>query len=669
MKLKIKNVGALSGVHVIDLTSGISVLVGPNGCGKSTIVGALFFVVTGESLTKNNMDDLISWGEDEATIELSSSDYTITRTITRGKGSKSSFTRGSATLTRREEIDEAVMSMFSICDKTAFRQVYFAEQFKAIEILDGTNSKRLEMLSALLGFGRFEKFREALRTIAGMIFKSRVDDEFMRVLLEQKASSMARCSDLTTSIEDVSKCILPPAEFSAVQTLAEATSEEDLTTVMVSLESKRSELQSVDEALSELDYTPPTVEESRAYTGALSYRTLKADFDRVESVIASIGVQQTPGSVQLRKIRDTALEKKMSLKAQVDKNRDRLNILSNGKCPITGGDPCSDLNKIVNPTAIENTVSELLASISDVDKDIAELDNVISIAEKYERDMAGATAERDRIKASMTAVEQYADFDVDAYVDKLNKSQALSSERYKLQSIKSGIMLDIAKLEAEEFNMLKHNVSPREQIEQAADAVTKHKEAVATANELGIRFKEAVNTRDNAIEALERAEIQNERASKGERATEFIESVRKALHKDNLPRLLVSTARSELNKKLANYLELFEFPYTVQWTAAGGIDYVNSFGDSLPASSLSGGQKYLLAVANRCAAADLIGSTFPLMVLDEPTTGLDDENRSKMAVMLQKVAQTLNGRGVSLVIPTHDDELLASANLIKVNEL
>ena len=76
----------------------------------------------------------------------------------------------------------------------------------------------------------------------------------------------------------------------------------------------------------------------------------------------------------------------------------------------------------------------------------------------------------------------------------------------------------------------------------------------------------------------------------------------------------------------------------------------------------------MLAVANRCALADTLGAKFPLMVLDEPTTGLDDVNKGKMSQLLQKVSETLSGKGVYLVIPTHDEELLVNANVIKVNE-
>lgn len=669
MKLKIKNMGALTGTKEIDLTAGISALVGPNGCGKSTIVGSLFFVITGESITRCNLDELVSWGEDSASVELTSSDFSIVRSITRGKGCKGSFTRGSTTLTRREEIDEAIMSMFNIGDKTAFRQVYFAEQFKAIEILEGTNSKRLEALSALLGFGKFEKFRDNLKAIGNTVFRSRVDEDFLRVLTEQKASATARCVDLTAELKTVSQAIRADSDVEQLKLLSDSTPIEDLNAVQTALAAKRREFDQVEDSLSNLVVVPPTPEESAAYSGALEYKRLSQDLTQATEAVKAVGESSTPSSQQIQHIRDKAIDQKMSLRAEREQQNKRLGILNGGKCPITGGDPCSDLNKIVNPASIAATVEDLDKKIKDIDADIAELESLLAAAQDYEARLQAATRDLSRAQDRIKVVEQYADFDTEAYVDKLESYRTSSADRQPLEQAKTELLKSIAKLEADEYNLSQYNLAEREKILEAKTLLTAHEQAVSEARDKEARLQEAIKTRDNSSEALERAEMQNEKAAKGEAAVEFLESVRWALHKDNLPRLLVATARGELNKRLAEYLELFDFPYVVQWTPAGGIDYMNAFGEMLPASSLSGGQKYLLAVANRCAAADLLGSTFPLMVLDEPTTGLDDDNRSKMAVMLQKVAQTLNGKGVSLIVPTHDDELLGSANLIRVKEL
>lgn len=669
MKLKIKNIGALAGTKEIDLTAGISALVGPNGCGKSTIVGSLFFVITGESITKCNLDDLISWGEDSASVELTSNDFSIIRSVIRGKGCKGSFTRGSTTLTRREEIDEAIMSMFNIGDKTAFRQVYFAEQFKAIEILEGTNSKRLEALSALLGFGKFEKFRDNLKAIGNTVFRSRVDEDFLRVLIEQKASSTARCAELTAELNTVSQAIRADSDVEQLKLLSESTPIEDLNAVQTTLAAKRREFDQVEDSLSKLVLVPPTPEESAAYSGALEYNRLSRELTQAVEAVKAIGDSSTPPSQQLQRIRDNAIDQKMSLRAEREQQNKRLSILKGGKCPITGGDPCSDLNKLVNPASIASAVEELDKKLKDTDADIAELESLLAAAQDYEARSQAANRELSRVQDRIKVVEQYADFDTEAYVNKLDSYRTSSTDKQPLEQAKTELLKAIAKLEADEYNLSQYNLAEREKILEAKTLLQAHEQAVAEARDKEVRLQEAIKTRDNSSEALERAEMQNEKAAKGEAAVEFLESVRWALHKDNLPRLLVATARGELNKRLAEYLELFDFPYVVQWTPSGGIDYMNAFGEMLPASSLSGGQKYLLAVANRCAAADLLGSTFPLMVLDEPTTGLDDDNRSKMAVMLQKVAQTLNGKGVSLIVPTHDDELLGSANLIRVKEL
>ena len=85
------------------------------------------------------------------------------------------------------------------------------------------------------------------------------------------------------------------------------------------------------------------------------------------------------------------------------------------------------------------------------------------------------------------------------------------------------------------------------------------------------------------------------------------------------------------------------------------------------ASRLSGGQKYVLSLIYRCVLAEMLNATFPVLVLDEPTTGLDVQNRELLVNMLRNVSAILSQRGMSLLIPTHDKLLTASAdNVISI---
>jgi ABC-type molybdenum transport system ATPase subunit/photorepair protein PhrA len=62
----------------------------------------------------------------------------------------------------------------------------------------------------------------------------------------------------------------------------------------------------------------------------------------------------------------------------------------------------------------------------------------------------------------------------------------------------------------------------------------------------------------------------------------------------------------------------------------------------------------------------MLQSEFPLFVLDEPTTGLDVDNREALSAVLSAVVAANDDR--ILVVPTHDELLLPTANIINVGK-
>ena len=99
----------------------------------------------------------------------------------------------------------------------------------------------------------------------------------------------------------------------------------------------------------------------------------------------------------------------------------------------------------------------------------------------------------------------------------------------------------------------------------------------------------------------------------------------------------------------------------------GSMQFDSVTGGYVDASRLSGGQKYVLSLIYRCVLAEMLNASFPVLVLDEPTTGLDVQNRELLVNMLRNVSAILSQRGMSLLIPTHDKLLTASAdNVISI---
>lgn len=75
---------------------------------------------------------------------------------------------------------------------------------------------------------------------------------------------------------------------------------------------------------------------------------------------------------------------------------------------------------------------------------------------------------------------------------------------------------------------------------------------------------------------------------------------------------------------------------------------------------LSGGQKYMVAIMLKLALAAVLKTNFPFYVLDEPTTGLDTENRRLLADLFRDMEAKINP--LYLLIPTHDVEIADSAS-------
>jgi exonuclease SbcC len=124
-----------------------------------------------------------------------------------------------------------------------------------------------------------------------------------------------------------------------------------------------------------------------------------------------------------------------------------------------------------------------------------------------------------------------------------------------------------------------------------------------------------------------------------------------------------------LNAIIDAYLTHFGKDYTA-W-----IDADFEFRASKPtnpdfrAGLLSGGEQMALAMAYRLAIAEVKGSNLPLIVLDEPTEGLDNEALRGLIEVL-KIARTYAEKGLYIIIPTHSPEMeAAKSQVIDMEEL
>jgi DNA repair exonuclease SbcCD ATPase subunit len=74
----------------------------------------------------------------------------------------------------------------------------------------------------------------------------------------------------------------------------------------------------------------------------------------------------------------------------------------------------------------------------------------------------------------------------------------------------------------------------------------------------------------------------------------------------------------------------------------------------------------LLGVSFRVAVNSMFASDLGLLVLDEPTAGLDKGNLACLQVAFERLRELSRSRGLQVVMITHEENLPAADNVIEI---
>lgn len=121
--------------------------------------------------------------------------------------------------------------------------------------------------------------------------------------------------------------------------------------------------------------------------------------------------------------------------------------------------------------------------------------------------------------------------------------------------------------------------------------------------------------------------------------------------------ILISRLEEEVNRSL----EIFSRSFRISIDRNFEIS-VRTNGGSLPGiSSLSGGERTMLAIAFRMALAKILLGRLPgVMILDEPTQNLDAENKARLFEIIKNIAGVMR----QVIVVTHDEEIIKKANRV-----
>lgn len=661
MKLSVHNYGILEDMS-IDMSPGLTTLSGQNGSGKSTTVDAMFFALTGESIDGRNVSELVNWGamDGKAVVTLSCPDFTITRTIKNNSVSPKLELPDGTVLTKKADINSWLFDHYKIDNPGVLKEVFFSAQLHATDLFDTTNANRLSMLSKLFGLDHLEKCRDIIYRILSETPVPTINEELIqqlvnRVQVSQESVDAAQVEE-DRAYKEVSELGFDDKEYTRVRnapTDAERSSHE------VALKDAWAKVAAITMSLSELSGKLEDCKQLRDMKAQYELRReRKKLLDALDALSEGISRDKL-----LEAQRKLGVEEAV-LKLDIEELKKR--IIDTSTCPLTGGKPCIDYLRFHDPQLIEAEIQEKTKKREELRSDLSQIGDLIGQDDLKEKERVRIRYQLEQLELGPEPEEPEAD--VDKALAEMGDFDVMRTEYFALDNALNMWNNEQSK---HEFWWNDHSLDATVTDAQKQEWEDKRRAYERTA----VQWEAAKSSLASKKYALEQDKqlldgilVEKEKTLKQKQRVETLKDVRDLLSRDNLQRALMQRALKRVNKEIATCSRIFNFKYRVFLTETGDIVFQDDNIEPKDVRFLSGGQKYTAAIITRIAFARVLNTAFEFMVLDEPSICLDDSSREMLAALLSALNERFKNEGKYLVVPTHDELILAQGSSFKVNE-
>lgn len=143
-----------------------------------------------------------------------------------------------------------------------------------------------------------------------------------------------------------------------------------------------------------------------------------------------------------------------------------------------------------------------------------------------------------------------------------------------------------------------------------------------------------------------------------------LNTIRLQFHRSRLPAMVISRIFDEIIK-ISNYLlDRFNASFRVERFSDDCEFVLNDRGNIIIDDFLSGGQKITLSLVLHIAKLFLIFNKSNILIVDEPTIYLDDESRNCLCDLLPEIQNVYPDRNFQIIVATHDERLKEISNYV-----
>jgi len=244
-----------------------------------------------------------------------------------------------------------------------------------------------------------------------------------------------------------------------------------------------------------------------------------------------------------------------------------------------------------------------------------------------------------------------------------NKLVIISSQIEELERIERQQEENIRKIEEKEraiLDEIKKLDFSKEKLEYAESRLRQIENDVSRLDE-AIKNKQMQKNKKEAEinlkkEEIERLEKEIERLEKIRKFVGDLETIRNAFSRDGVQKLIRRIATPIMSYYAREYLEKFNLDITdINISEDFDVSVIKG-GEEIPISSLSGGEKVAVAIALRLAIAKVMAGKISTIIMDEPTTHLDEERRKELVEIMKGFFRE-EASIPQMILITHHSEL------------
>ena len=657
----------------LEFEKGVTIFVGENGAGKSSIIDGITFSLFGQHTRKSNKG-LIKRGSNQgySKIEFSinGKQYETVRKIDSKGGLVATFSeitkegRVEIAAGERKQFGESMTEQVEKTIGMDFEKLKIAsivQQGELNSIINAKPKEFKELLNAIIGIDKLDvasesmkkvtkEFREKIKTDLGY------DDTHIEILerdLERSHLEIKEAEPEKNQLELKQKQI--HEELKKLQKELEI--ETPKVDKIKQLELRKDELlRYVKETMKEIQQKISENERKiRDCEGCFEEIKLKVDF---ESKIQKVeeAVEDTLKKIQEMTSQIASLKEKQILASKLQ--------LKDNKCPV-----CDSIVEKLNPFFQEEHIKE----------EIIKLQENIKLKEK-ERDMY-----TQKKKEFLEKVQKTRDAEATLRAHSINTKEELMEiqketqiKKVKLPMMKNNDLKEISQIDDHSKvifeNILKLEVDTKgfseKEFLNLKNTISEKQTSLSQMDQQVGGILEKIDKAKRQIETIEKVILELKIVKKYVSKLDKVQT--NIFSRDgSVATSLRSWALNSISVKASEYLSFLNTKIQRIALSEKARDVsiaCYSKTEVLELESLSGGEKVSVALALRLGMASLLGSSnLNLMILDEPTTHLDAERKKSLVRVLSQLTEISNSQTpMQFLIITHDSEIFEDSNVEQI---